>query len=1437
MNPVLQMFRKLPAALRYFIIWACAGLLLTVFRHQLPGALFPAALIGVSAFLGTTYLIHEFFRLRDRRQGARLDQELTRQSTAPSRLELAEKEREYRRKWREGVDKLTRSKISLYELPWYIILGEPGGGKTMTLLNSGMDFPLGKDELAGFGGTRNYNWWFTNTAVILDTAGRLVFEQEGTTDRHEWEAFLRLLKKRRRCPINGVIVALPADKLMSDTPEQRHLSATIIRDRLRQIQTNLDVRFPVFLLITKADLVAGFTEFFNHLDSVQRNQLFGWSRPGDFDAPFDPREFDEDFEQLYGQLHELRLPFLSRPAGAVEIGWIYTFPEALRCLKDRVQDYIDVLFSRNIFAEPLFFRGFYFTSALQEGRPILDILGARLSKEDLESLEGIFPQSRAFFIHDFYTEKVSKERGMVFRSQKHIKRMRLLKNSTLYVGVPLAAAFAVLMILAWRSYQAVAGGPREAVAGAAALVQSYQAARERDGVWVVSETAEKNDVSRAIELANQLDGAAAAMNRPSGLSSIMFTSVARDAERHIRSLRRELVGYCVLQPEVVRVETALGSATPELAPANEPDFASSLATYLQWHFRPADRRGLKDVEELRRVLPARAYPYPEQRALLEDICVDGRLASALGASRARQRQVIADALQKARAYWLETTDIARHDEFAWWTRLFVLCADVKERYEQLYRAQRDFENARQPKSFDETARNWLSTFPQADAPGPSSPPNTLLLKLVREHLSQAPVADGRLLLPEDIVAGLETRNAAFWKACLDAVPDNLSGEDGEFAVNVANQINESRRAYRDPIRANLIEFAAGMSKLNGVLEPRPPDKPRQFEFVKSAEQAERILDDLARDLVDVLAPLEPYAESWISLMQDLLEREQEDIVAEVDRAWQPAELKKLIVKVADSRRRYQAQAAVDEITRRLDPLPQQGLARFMEGQDDPARSLPFEGLQNRHAASFLLNTIRVEQSLQQVLAGAVERGLLLDAGAVSRSLSGAIEQYLQHYLETWSNAYSRYRPRYDELPQRWDDYRRWLRDNLRTLDKEYGERMEVVTRNVLELLHDPTQPQEVREALHRHLELIRWPADSKLKPFVENCRAAGALPDARRVLVEWRTFADRAADYRFDGVDDLSRPGLVFPQLGRGEQGAALLRDEWLTRQLQHVVDHGRWLLWSEICRKFFDDHLRAGADHKPFIFAEGAFEGAETLKLKALLGAVNQLKSFRDLQDEPPGSPATASRGASHAGQADWLALAAEWHDFLSRDDCGLELSHNPGGRENEGFAEYYTTLALRLPGLSSTTGEVRSEETFAIGAPRAAVCRWRPAKGRVEITLRDLTAALRSRNAELEPRLIPSLGGSDSEYGLLELIRKYGALIERGAGGSSDGQDRQEWLIAVSKNIREIQGLQDEQTEQAIRTAELRVKFLDPASGIPAPLVWPEFAALAGPAPRAPE
>jgi len=166
-------------------------------------------------------------RLRANRASDKLVAAVVKQATADQRPSADAVQ--LRERFEEAVATLKqkrRSGQSLYDLPWYVIIGAPGSGKTTALVNSGLHFPLeqrtGRGALRGVGGTRNCDWWFTDEAVFLDTAGRYTTQDsDSAADSEGWGEFLALLRKyRARRPVNGIILTISAQ----DTLARRHMS-------------------------------------------------------------------------------------------------------------------------------------------------------------------------------------------------------------------------------------------------------------------------------------------------------------------------------------------------------------------------------------------------------------------------------------------------------------------------------------------------------------------------------------------------------------------------------------------------------------------------------------------------------------------------------------------------------------------------------------------------------------------------------------------------------------------------------------------------------------------------------------------------------------------------------------------------------------------------------------------------------------------------------------------------------------------------------------------------------------------------------------------------------------------------------------------------------------------------------------------------------------
>ncbi len=264
----------------------------------------------------------------------------------------------------------TSGATALYELPWYMIIGNPAAGKSSAIANSGLQFPLADSNggiIQGIGGTRNCDWFFTTDGILLDTAGRYSVYEE---DRAEWFSFLGLLKKyRRRAPINGIIIAVSIAELINNRPEFGINLAKNLRQRVQELTEKLEVFAPVYIMFTKADLITGFNEFFHDIDRSEIDRVWGAT------FPYNPQNtsedvlthFDEHFDKLYNGLKEISLVNMSMHRGDRLPPGILTFPLEFANIRDPLRAFIATLFEENPFQFKPVFRGFYFTSALQEG--------------------------------------------------------------------------------------------------------------------------------------------------------------------------------------------------------------------------------------------------------------------------------------------------------------------------------------------------------------------------------------------------------------------------------------------------------------------------------------------------------------------------------------------------------------------------------------------------------------------------------------------------------------------------------------------------------------------------------------------------------------------------------------------------------------------------------------------------------------------------------------------------------------------------------------------------------------------------------------------------------------------------------------------------------------------------------------------------------------
>lgn len=463
------MLKYIFSALLIAAVWLCAVLLDLPYKY--PIAI--AATIIILAVLATIVILRV---VRAKKAAREIERALRAQAdahAASARPDLKADIDAMQHEFLKAVQALKSSKLggkkgaeALYALPWYMIIGPPGSGKSTALRNSGLRFPYMSKSggaVQGVGGTRNCQWWMTNEAVILDTAGRYTTED---SDRDEWLSFLDLLRKNRaKQPVNGILVAIPVSDLSDAHPEEVLARAREVRARIDEVMNKLEMVIPVYVLFTKCDLLPGFVEIFADLGATDRNQIWGFTVP--VTAKRDPaQQFSEHFTELCQVIERRALRRLAQERSLEARDKIFAFPQYFEPLHRNLAVFIGELMAESIYTESPIFRGAYFTSGTQEGRPIDRIMNSMAEAFGVQPKMQMFaPQveGKSYFLGDVFQKVIFPDKNIASRSMAWLRRQARTGHAIAAGLFVLGIGMAALPVMSFRENRDLLLQTREAV--------------------------------------------------------------------------------------------------------------------------------------------------------------------------------------------------------------------------------------------------------------------------------------------------------------------------------------------------------------------------------------------------------------------------------------------------------------------------------------------------------------------------------------------------------------------------------------------------------------------------------------------------------------------------------------------------------------------------------------------------------------------------------------------------------------------------------------------------------------------------------------------------------------------------------------------------------------------------------------------------------------
>lgn len=196
-----------------------------------------------------------------------------------------------------------------YALPWYLVLGDPGAGRSTAIRAMNLGWPGGDGTLKLGLAQQLCTYWMANEAIFIEPEAGVV------GPRRQPEALRALcdqLRERRpREPIDGILLVLSLATIADLDEGGIERYAQHVRGHFVDVGRALHADVPVYVVLTRYDTLWGFAEVFQWTPERRREEPWGFTLPGDTKPEQTAQRIRAELEGLSARLESFCFAKLS----------------------------------------------------------------------------------------------------------------------------------------------------------------------------------------------------------------------------------------------------------------------------------------------------------------------------------------------------------------------------------------------------------------------------------------------------------------------------------------------------------------------------------------------------------------------------------------------------------------------------------------------------------------------------------------------------------------------------------------------------------------------------------------------------------------------------------------------------------------------------------------------------------------------------------------------------------------------------------------------------------------------------------------------------------------------------------------------------------------------------------------------------------------------
>jgi type VI protein secretion system component VasK len=250
-----------------------------------------------------------------------------------------------------------------YAIPWYMVLGDPGSGRSTAIRSMLLTWPSGSDGMLPLNIPQQLcTYWLANEALFIEPEATVLGPSRDPQRLRDLATELKVSRPRE--PVDGIILISNIAEFIDLDEKGLEAYGLRLRSYLVEVANAVGADVPVYMVLTRYDTLWGFAEVFQWTPERRREDPWGFNLPTDTPIEKGLEQINKELDGLSARVEAFCLAKLSSEDPPEQRTRAFQHLAELHALMDKLRYLFKALAGMNAFERTPWFRAVGIGSAV-----------------------------------------------------------------------------------------------------------------------------------------------------------------------------------------------------------------------------------------------------------------------------------------------------------------------------------------------------------------------------------------------------------------------------------------------------------------------------------------------------------------------------------------------------------------------------------------------------------------------------------------------------------------------------------------------------------------------------------------------------------------------------------------------------------------------------------------------------------------------------------------------------------------------------------------------------------------------------------------------------------------------------------------------------------------------------------------------------------------